>query len=386
MRPWSVQALPHHLAREYREQFPIRDRLVFLNHAGVAPLPAPTYEAVVRTAAEQRDRGHTLAARWEQRTHATRRRAAELLGARAAQVAFIKNTTSGLIIAAESIPWREGENVVTSAIEFPANVYPWLHLARRGVETRMVEPTDGRIGIDDIAHAMDDGTRAVAISWVQYSNGYRSDLGALAELCRSYGAFLVVDAIQGLGAIPFAMEASGADFVAADGHKWLLSTEGCGVLCLSERALERTDAVNVGWLSVEDAWDFGSYDLRLRPEAARLEEGSLNTLGVHALGASLELLLRVGPAAVWEAIEALTGMLVEGLSQRGCSIVSPRGAGQTSGIVCFRHPCVPSDAMVRRLAEAGIVAADRGGAVRLSPHFYNDADDVAAVLDVVAGA
>lgn len=386
MPPWSVQALPHHLAREYRDQFPICDRLVFLNHAGVAPLPAPTYDALVRTAAEQRDRGHTLRARWEQRIHATRCRAAELLGARAAQVAFIKNTTSGLIIAAESIPWREGENVVTSAIEFPANVYPWLHLARRGVETRMVEPTDGRIGIDEIAQAMDDGTRAVAISWVQYSNGYRSDLGALAELCRSYGAFLVVDAIQGLGAVEFDMEASGADFVAADGHKWLLSTEGCGVLCLSERALERTDAVNVGWLSVEDAWDFGSYDLRLRPEAARLEEGSLNTLGVHALGASLKLLLRVGPAAVWGAIEALTGMLVEGLSQRGCSIVSPRGAGQTSGIVCFRHPAIPSEAMVRRLAEAGIVAADRAGAVRLSPHFYNDVDDVNAVLDVVQRA
>jgi len=372
------------LAQEYRDQFPVRDRLVFLNHAGVSPLPAATYEAVALTASEQRDRAHTLASEWDARTSRARLWAAELLGAETSEVAFIKNTTSGIIIAAESIRWRDGENVVTSAIEFPANIYPWLHLARRGVETRMVEPLDGCICVDDIAEAMDESTRAVAISWVQYSTGYRSDLAALAELCHSRGALLVVDAIQGLGAIPLDVHASGADFVAADGHKWLLSVEGCGVLYVSARATAQTDAVNVGWLSVENPRDFGTYDLRLRQDAARLEEGSHNTLGVHALGASLELLLEAGPARIWEAIGDLTEQLVDGLVATDCVVVSPRGRGQTSGIVSFRHPRLTSAELVSRLAQAGIVTADRAGAVRVSPHFYNGPEDIEALLNVVA--
>ncbi len=359
-----------------RSEFPIKNRYAFFNHAAVAPLPARAADAIQQTVSRQRDRGTLDYPAWERQLAEARRNVAGLLGAEPTEVAFVKNTTSGLIIAAEGIPWREGDNVVTSAIEFPANIYPWLNLARRGVATRMVQPVNGRVRIDDLADAMDERTRAVSMSWVQYSNGYRLDLAALSEAVHARGAYLVVDGIQGVGAIPLDVHALGIDFLSADGHKWMLSVEGCGALYVSPEAMGRMDPVNIGWMSVEGASDYSNYDMVLRDDARRFEEGSHNMIGGHALGASSGLILEAGINAVWERIRGVTDRLLEGLDRLNCEVLSPRHEYERSGIVSFRVPDTDPVAVVRRLEEAGILASARNGAVRVSPHFYNDTDEI----------
>ncbi|MFP4250672.1 MAG: aminotransferase class V-fold PLP-dependent enzyme [Armatimonadota bacterium] len=370
----------------WSDEFPVKDELVYLNHAAVCPIPRRTAAAVSAMAEEYRDRGSWDYPHILETVRRGRERLADLIGARSHEVAYVKNTTAGLLLAAESIPWREGDSVVVSEIEFPANVYPWLNLQRRGVEVRMIEAPDDRLlTVDDYRAACDETTRAIAVSFVQYSTGQRMDIPALAELARDVGAYLVVDAIQGLGALEADVEAMGADILCADGHKWLLSVEGCGLMYVSDRIIGDLDAFWRGWTSVPRPLDFGAHDQPPRDDARRFEEGSGNILGAAALDASAGLLLEVGMAEVQRRVLGLTDRLIEGLRGIGCEIASPLEPARRSGIVCFRHPTRGADEVVARLAEEQIAAASRTGVARLSPHFYNDADEIDATLGVISG-
>ena len=364
-------------------EFPVKGNLVHFNHAGVCPLPARTAAAVNALAEDQRDHGPANYAAWVRVAERGRARLAALLGARTDEVCYVKNTTSGLIIAAESIPWRDGDNVLVADVEFPANVYPWLNLARRGVQTRFVPARERPPGVDDFAAAADEHTRAIAASWVQFATGQRLDLAALAELAHGLGAYLVVDGIQGLGALEIDVEELGVDFLSADGHKWLLSVEGCGALYVSGRVIEQLEPFWLGWMGVEGADEYLDYEVRPRPGAGRFEEGSLNALGIHALDASVGLILQVGPTEVERRITRLNDRLIEGVRGMGCEITSPLGPGQRSGILCFRHERVPSGRIVAGLRERGIVTADRLQSVRVSPHFYNDGAEVDRTLQAL---
>ena len=365
-------------------EFPVKGNLVHFNHAGVCPLPARTAAAVNALAEDQRDHGPANYAAWVRVAERGRARLAALLGARTDEVCYVKNTTSGLIIAAESIPWRDGDNVLVADVEFPANVYPWLNLARRGVQTRFVPARERPPGVDDFAAAADEHTRVLAVSWVQFATGQRADLAALAELAHELGAYLVVDAIQGLGALEIDVEELGVDFLAADGHKWLLSVEGCGVFYASRRVMERLEPFWLGWMSVERAGEYLDYDREPLPGARRFEEGSLNALGFYALDASVGLILEVGRAQIERLIMDLGDRLIEGLRRLGCEITSPLGPGERSGILCFRHERRTSAEIVVGLGERGIVTADRFESVRVSPHFYNDEGQVECFLEALS--
>lgn len=374
------------LAETYATEFPVRRELIYFNHAGVCPLPVRSAQAAQAVLELQVRRGAADYGVWTEGLRQVRASAARLLKAHDDEIAFVKNTSQGLLLAAGSIPWEEGDNVVTSAIEFPANIYPWLMLDRFGVETRLVGARQGRVLIDDLAAAMDDRTRCLAISWVQFSTGYRSDLGKLSQLCRDHDAYLVLDAIQGLGALRLDLSRYGVDFAAADGHKWLLGVEGAGLLYVRRQILDRLQPFNVGWLSVERPYEFLDYQMRLAPTAARFEEGSPNVAGLHALGASLDLLLEAGPEAVEQAVLTLTDELAEGVTALGCEVVSPRGAGETSGILNFRHPRLESHILAHRLRRQGVECVERTGAVRFSPHFYNDHSEVERALAILQEA
>ncbi len=369
--------------QDVRAQFPWLPGRLHFNHAAVAPLPKCSAEAVARVAHAQAGLADTGYDELWGELAVCRERLATLLGANAGEVAFVKNTTQGIIIAAQSVAWREGDNVVTTGIEFPANIYPWLHLARRGVHTRLVPPRGPCLEIDDIAAATDEHTRVLAVSWVQFVNGFRLDLAQLAQLCRERRAYLVVDAIQGLGALRLDVRQAGVDMLSADGHKWLLGPEGAGCLFVSERVLEELEPTNVGWMSVTNRDDHLSYDLTLRADAARYEEGTHNLLGISGLSSSVGLLLQFGPDRVEERVLGNTAELVEGLLARGCEVVSSQRPQHRSGIVAFRRPDEGPQATCARLCSRGIRCGVRGGAVRLSPHFYNDAEDVARALGIV---
>ncbi len=370
--------------RRWRREFPITERLLHLNHAGISPIPRRVAAAVKAFADEAMVVERSIQKRWEARGEEVRAAFARLVGARPEEIAFVKNTSEGLSLVAAGLDWRDGDNVVAVDGEYPSNVYPWFGLRGHGVETRLVQSRNGMVGADDIAAAADGRTRVAAVSFVDWQRGGRNDLASIASFCRQRGILLCVDGIQGVGAIRLDVELQGVDCLAVGGHKWMLAPEGVGCLYISARLLERVHSVLHGWKSVTDADTYLPYHFHPRPDAARFEPGSPPQLGVQALGAALDLLLEVGPQAVEERVLALTRSIGEELRRRGADILSPWGDDLLrSGIITFRRG--DPQALLARLSASGIVARPRAGGVRVSPHFYNDEDDVARLAEAVGG-
>jgi selenocysteine lyase/cysteine desulfurase len=361
--------------------FPVTRELAYLNHAGVAPISTRVEDALRRYAIEATRYGASRYSVYDREVERVRGRAAELLGAQREEIAFVKNTTEGLGIVAAGIDWRRGDRILTCDLEYPSNVYPWWHLRSRGVETELLRGSDGRLPLPLIADALrQPRVRLLALSSVEFGSGARNDLAAIGALCREHGVIFCVDAIQSLGCFPIAAHACGIDFLSADGHKWLLSVEGCGVFFCAKRSLALLTPRVVGWRSVTDNQDFDSYHMELQPNAGRFEEGTPNTPGIYALGAAIDLLLEIGVDAIGRRVLALGEQLVQGLAERGAEILSPRGEGEASGIISFRLPGEEPADSVRRLLAQGVVTAARRGGVRASPHFYNDTDDLDRLL------
>lgn len=370
-----------------RGAFPVTHELVYLNHAAVAPASTSVAAAVVDFMRENVRFGALHYDRWLARAEEVRAMAARLIDASPSEVAFVKNTSTAISIVANGIDWREGDNVVTAECEFPANVYPWMNLASRGVETRFVKEREGRVRVGDIAAAMDGRTRLVSISWVEFLSGYRNDLAAVGRLCRERGALFCVDAIQGLGALRLSVRDTPVDFLAADGHKWLLGPEGIGLFYCSERVIDRLHPAVVGWNSVVDAGEYLPHRFKLKEDAGKFEEGSPNMLGIHALGGALSLIEEAGIDGIEARVLALTARIMEGLDGAGAEVLSPRGEGERSGIVLFNAPAgrKGNGELFGRLMKNRVFCSLRSGFLRVSPHFYNTEEEIDRFIGVVEG-
>jgi selenocysteine lyase/cysteine desulfurase len=365
-----------------RSFFPVTQTLAYLNHAGVAPISTRVAEALARFAAEATHKGAFDYARAvDQEVERVRGRAATLIGASPDEIAFVKNTSEGLGIVAAGLDWQRGDRVVVCDLEYPSNVYAWWSLRSRGVETVMLRGRDGALPLESVDEALrHPRTRLLSLSSVQFGSGARSDLPALGRMCRERGVLFCVDAIQSLGCFPLDVDACHVDFLAADGHKWLLSVEGCGLFYCRRSLIASLTPRVVGWRSVTDNLDFDRYHFELQPGAGRFEEGTPNVPGIFALGAAIDLLLELGVAAIGERVLALADALCAALTARGALIASPRGAGQASGIVAFTLPDEPPARTAARLRAAGVFVVARRGCVRASPHFYNSQEDLERLL------
>jgi cysteine desulfurase/selenocysteine lyase len=365
----------------WRPEFAVTAHGAYLNHAAVSPIPRRAAERVAELARSIAASGDRL---WPERNEgceAVRRQAARLLGARHPhEVAFVENTSTGLSLVAQGIDWRPGDNVVGAACEFPSNVYPWLQLGEKGVELRLVPERGGRVEPAELLDRMDDRTRVLALSWVEYASGFRSDLAALGRECRARGVLFVVDVIQGLGALALDVERDQVDVCCGASHKWLLGPEGIGLLYVADHVTERVRPTRAGWRSMRDQLGWRDFRLDWGPGALRHESGTLNVLGIHALGGALDLLLEVGPAAIERRILALADRAARGLAELGLEVVSPRSAGETSGIVAALHPRHSAGELVDRLAERRVIVAERAGRLRISPHFYNTSEEIDQLL------
>jgi len=371
-----------------RAEMPVAERWAYFDHAAVAPITRPAAEALRKWAIEAIDEGDTVWPAWAQRVEATRRYAAQLIGAHEDEIALVPNTTSGITLVAEGVDWQAGDNIVTLADEFPSNVYPWLNLASRGVETRRVPTDDGRLYLDKLAAACDKRTRIVSISWVGYATGYRHDVERIVELAQDRGARVMLDAIQGLGAFPFDVRQTPVDFLAADGHKWMLGPEGAGIAYIRREHLDTLRPLGVGWHSVVHEHDYTHIELKLKPVAARYEGGSQNMAGMIALGESLRLLLELGMEHVATAILDITDRACERLAAIGARIVSDRrpdhrGGRQRSGIVAFELPGHDSLAVKKHCLRQNVVLSCRAGRLRISPHAYNNEEDLDRLIEAV---
>ncbi len=366
---------------DYCRYFPVTEGYLYLNHAGVSPISLLVKEAVEKFLTHSNQSGIVGIERLFGRGEEIRESIARFVGAEKEEIAYVRSTSHGLSLVSEGIDWREGENVVIASCEFPSNVYPWMNLKRRGVETRFVDPVEGRIDLDDLAAAIDEKTRLMSLSWVEYGNGFRNDLEAIGRLCRERGIWFCVDGIQGVGAIPLDLSRLPVDVLAADGHKWLLGPEGIGLLYVSQRVLDRIHPVIVGWHSVIHPLDFEDLDFTLRRDAAKFEEGSPSFMGIMALGAAVDLLAEVGIDRVWKRIAGFIEHAVTGLERRGYEIVSLREEPHRSGILTFRSRDHSPEKLFRILTEGKIVVAVRGGGIRISPHFYNTIEEIDRFLD-----
>jgi selenocysteine lyase/cysteine desulfurase len=357
-------------------EFPVTRRWAYFDHAAQAPLPRRSADMFRSTVEEQLNNGVVGWPAREQRLEAVRDQVARLVNADRDEIAFICSTTHGIGLIAEGFPWKEGDNVVSADDEYPSNLYPWKNLASRGVSLRLVPSRDGRIWIDDLIAAMDTSTRVLTISHVEFATGFRNDLDALAEICHGRGIALFVDAIQGLGPLTIDVRRTPIDFMAADGHKWLLGPEGAGLLYVRRDWIDRLRPIGVGWHSVVGSYNSPLNEFRLKASAQRWEGGSLNMAGLHAFGASVSLFLELGPAAV--SLRALdrAAAVRELAATAGWTVHGSTHAADCSAIVVLEHAGTDSHQTVRELLRQGVVVCCRRGRLRISPHFYNNDDDL----------
>jgi selenocysteine lyase/cysteine desulfurase len=367
----------------FRDHFPLTRRWAFLDHAAVAPLPGGAVAALHEYAHSLAGNGVAAVRDWSDRIAHVRRLAATLINADPEDVYFVPNTTHGIGVIAEGFPWRPGDNVVLAAEEYPANQYPWMNLAGRGVEARPVPSRGSRVAIDDLRAAMDDRTRVLTVSSVEFASGFRNDLDALGELCRGRGVFFFVDAIQSLGVFPLDVRKTPIDALSADGHKWLLGPEGAGIGYVRREWVDRLHPIGVGAFSVVNPLAFSTIDFRLKPHAGRWEGGAYNVPGITALGASLELLLEAGIENVGRRVLELTDYLCDRAASAGLEVFSSRATGEKSGIVSLVKPGATAADVKKRCRAAGVVVADRAGRVRVSPHAYNTEAEIDRFLDAV---
>jgi selenocysteine lyase/cysteine desulfurase len=367
----------------FRAEFPVTRQWAFLDHAAVAPLPKPAAMAICEYAESLANHGIGAISHWTHRIHNVRSLAARLLNAATDEIAFIKNTSEGVSFVAEGFPFQPGDNVVLAAEEYPANQYPWMNQARRGVEVRSVPSRGSRIHVDDLRNAIDARTRIMSLSFVEFASGFRNDLNAVGSLCRERGILFFVDAIQGLGAYPLDIRQTPVDFLAADSHKWLLGPEGHGIFWIRREMIDHLHCVGVGWNSVVDSLDFGKIDFRLKPGADRWEGGALNVAGIAAMGASLELLLNARIEQLQRRVEELTDYLCEQAPRSGFQVFSSRLPGEKSGIVSLLTGGRDPATLVRQCRQAGVIINQRLGRLRVSPHAYNNQEDLDRMLDAL---
>jgi selenocysteine lyase/cysteine desulfurase len=363
-----------------RAAMPVARKWAYFDHAAVAPLTQPATDALGKWLAQATEEGDTVWLEWAAQLKRCRTAAAGMIGAGEGDIALMPNTTAGINLVAEGIDWRAGDNVVTLADEFPTNLYPWMNLAKQGVETRLVPTEEGRVTPKRIAEYCNDRTRVVSVSWVGYANGCRRPLKPIADVAHESGALFLVDAIQGLGVFPIDVQAEEVDVLAADGHKWLLGPEGAGIAYIHPGWLERLRPIGVGWNSVVNAGHFDEIDLKLKPTAARYEGGTYNMPGFIGLSASLDLLMSLGTANLAAAILEYTDTVCTELSKIGAAIHSPREGGERSGIVSFEMPGRDPQELRKSCLAQGIALNCRAGRLRLSAHAYNNGEDLERLL------
>src|SRR5215471_3508605 len=356
---------------QYAREFPVRENLLYLNHAAVSPIPRRTADAMKHFADDCLHYGSLHYKEWLDVYDGLRSAAARLIGAGANEIALMKNTSEGIATIAMGLDWKPGDRMVGFVEEFPANLYPWKRLAAKRVEVTWLSVSDPLERIEEATR----GARLLAISFVQFLSGYRAPIQAIGEICRRNRCIYLVDAIQGLGAFPLDVDTCHIDALAADGHKWMMGPEGCGILYVSRELQDRVEPVEFGWTNVARYADYASRDMALRQDAGRYEPGTLNTIGCFGLRAAIELLLEIGVGEIAPVVQNLGDRIAAGVQAKGYEVLGCRTPASGAGIVSFRKEALEATEIVRKLRAAGIVAAPRQGWVRSSPHFYISPDD-----------
>jgi len=376
-----------------REQFPITKNKVFLNHAATSPLPLCSSTAMKDFVKDKINAQSTMAedlGPWQERIRNCRRLFSQLVGAKEQEVAYVPNTTFGLNLIAQMLPYNPRSNVVTNNLEYPSNVIAWLKLEERGVEVRFVKNRDGKIGLNQIEETVDGKTVALAVGQVGWYHGFRHDLKAISEIAHGKGAYLVVDAIQSAGAMKIDVKGEGIDFLACGSYKWLLGPPGAGFLFIREDLIDTLNPPLLGYDSIDPELAgknifecFDLYRLRYSKGIGKYEVAHINDLAYVGVEASMKLLLDYGMERVEQRIWEIGNYLVDRLVDAGYKLQTPLDERERHAIVNFRVKNWKET--WKKLAEKGIMVSPRMGGIRVSPHFYNTHDEIDRLMEALKG-
>ncbi|MGC8484520.1 MAG: aminotransferase class V-fold PLP-dependent enzyme [Candidatus Baltobacteraceae bacterium] len=365
-----------------RALFAVTSDRVYLNHAAVGVLPKPTLDALHRFVEAHATGGVLGTFPYEAAMGGYRERVAAAIGASGADIAIIRNTSEAANILAQGFDLQPGDEVLVPAEEFPSNAWPWRALRTRGVLVRELDCSQAILNPERLAFEIGSRTRVVALSWISYADGARHDLAGLSAVAHERGVALVVDAIQGLGALDLDVTACGLDALYAGGAKWLCALQGVALLYVSPALRDRLRVAAPGWRSVADMWDFHNDTQGWVDDASRFEGGTPNFIGALSLATSLDLFRSVGIARIERHILALRDRLAVGVRRLGARVLE-RSGSNASGILTFSLPERESIALGRALQREGFVTTWRANGIRVSPHGYNDAAEIDAFISAL---
>jgi selenocysteine lyase/cysteine desulfurase len=361
---------------------------IYLNSASRTPLPRKTLEVVKKSMEDyikDEVRGYQV---YVARIQGARKLAAKMIHAKAENISLSTNTSIPLNMAAQGIDFKKGDSILLSDNEFPANVYPWLNLEKKGVRVKFVKSSNGIVTADDFERTWEKKTRAIAISFVNFHNGFRNDLKSLSALCRKNNAFLIVDGIQGAGVVELDVEGDGIDFFAAAGHKWLLSPYGSGFMYVSDRLKKHLGITLTNWLAAGPhrfkEGEFHSllkYEAKYPEDGRRFEIGTMPFHNIFGFEESMKMILKIGVPAIEKRLKDLLDPLIYALHVKGIEIAGLLMPEHRSTILSFRMK--KGAEIVKRLKRKGIIVSYREGLIRVSPHIFNTESDIQKLISAL---
>ncbi|CAN5328359.1 aminotransferase class V-fold PLP-dependent enzyme [soil metagenome] len=367
------------------DQFPIIQNQIYLNHAGTAPITRAAADMLKTFADEVSGYASSVYSRWTKRSEETRDTAARMMGAHRDEIGFTKSTTAGLNLVGVGLNWKKGDVVVVEEKTFPANFLAWKAAEYYGATLWYWPERNFGYDLSELETRLKQGgVRLVASTTAQFATGFRQDIVGVGKLCHQYGALHCTDAIQTLGVFPLDVREAHIDFLAADSHKWLMGPEGAAIFYCAKDKLNLINEHLIGWLGRENPSDYDKRDMAPAPTARRFEEGSPNIGGTMAMGESLKLIIETGIPNIARHNRMLCGMLHDGLAEQGWKLRSPRDDAKAASIVCAQKDGVNLGELTGKLwNDHKIFAAVRREALRLSPHYYQTAEEMKRVLEAI---
>jgi selenocysteine lyase/cysteine desulfurase len=367
---------------ELRAQFPVTEQYTYLNHAAVGPLPQRVLDEVIWINQDKENSGGLHWMDWEEQAEETRKIIARFINAHPDEIAFTQNTSAGLSIIANGLNWEKQDNIVINDLEFPSNLFPWQIQARKyGLVTRTVYNRNEELAMEDFEEKIDRHTKIVAVSHVQFSNGFKVDLQRLSKLAHENGGYVITDAVQSLGQIALDVKKLDVDFLATSGYKWLLSPIATGFLYIKKELIDEIEPSMIGYRTDENYHDFSYRNIELAKNARRFESGQINFPGIAGMRAAIELLEGYGIHNIERRIRELVDRLIAGISElKGLKVVSSLKPEHRNGLVKVGGLENPEE-VVAKLKEDNIVISSRAGGLRISPHFYNTEGEINKLLD-----
>lgn len=366
-----------------RNYFPyLKNGIIYFNHASTAPIITKIKKRIDEFVGERSE--YALDDYWAFKAVAdeTKSFIGEMINCGGDRIAFLDNTTNGIIWLAQGVDWKSGDRIILNDVEFPANVYPFLQLKEKGVEIDFIKSTNGIVTADEIINAIHPKTRLISISFVQFLSGYRIDLKKIGKVCREKGIIFSVDSIQGLGAIRLDVERCNIDFLANGTQKWLLGLQGLAFIYVRKELQDKMKSAPIGWLAVKDAWNLLDFDLTTKETAERFQPGTLNNLGIYAFNSSMKLFNEFGFDEIERQVLANSIYFIDELAKFGYkSPLFSLPEKHLAGIVSFRTE--NGKKILEHLNQKKIVCSLREGYIRFAPHFYNTKQEIDFVVDTL---